>query len=114
MQTTVKRRKGKHKGKNLPLCTHHTKAIAMHIDTEDKLSTQIEYAGQNRAVTVINESGLYSLMPTSKTPGNHTLWIMKSTVLTKSNKPKYPWALSLPALTEAFNFLCLLYLPWLI
>ena len=33
---------------------------------EDKLSTQIEYAGQRREVTVINESGLYALIFGSK------------------------------------------------
>ena len=33
---------------------------------EDKLGTQIEYAGQRREVTVINESGLYALIFGSK------------------------------------------------
>ena len=37
-------------------------AVPTHVDDEDKLSTQIEYAGQNRAVTLINESGMYSLI----------------------------------------------------
>lgn len=32
------------------------------------VSTQIEYAGQRRTVTIINESGLYSLILSSKLP----------------------------------------------
>lgn len=43
-------------------------AVPKHVDNEDKLSTQIEYAGQKRSVTVINESGLYSLIFGSKLP----------------------------------------------
>ena len=38
------------------------KSIIDIVDDEDKLSTQIKYAGQKRSVTVINESGLYSLI----------------------------------------------------
>lgn len=41
-------------------------AVPQHVDDEDKLSTQIEYAGQKRAVTVINESGIYALIFGSK------------------------------------------------
>lgn len=41
-------------------------ATAKHVDNEDRLSTQIEYAGQNRDIIVINESGLYSLIFGSK------------------------------------------------
>lgn len=43
-------------------------AVPKHVDDDDKLSTQIEYAGQKREVTVINESGLYSLILSSKLP----------------------------------------------
>lgn len=43
-------------------------AVPTHVDEEDKLSTQIEYTGQKRNVTVINESGLYSLIFSSKLP----------------------------------------------
>lgn len=41
-------------------------AVPTHVDEDDKLSTQIEYAGQKRTVTVINESGLYALVFGSK------------------------------------------------
>lgn len=42
------------------------KAMKMHIDDEDKLTRQIVVSGQNRNVTIINESGLYSLILSSK------------------------------------------------
>ena len=42
--------------------------INRHVDDEDKLRTKIEYAGQKREVTIINESGLYSLILSSKLP----------------------------------------------
>lgn len=41
-------------------------AVPKHVSEEDKLNTQIEYAGQRREVTIINESGLYSLIFGSK------------------------------------------------
>lgn len=41
-------------------------AVPKHVIEEDKLSTQIEYAGQKRDVTIINESGLYALIFGSK------------------------------------------------
>lgn len=41
-------------------------AIGKHVDTDDKLTSQIAMAGQKRAVTIINESGLYSLILSSK------------------------------------------------
>ena len=48
--------------------SNYRKAIFEHVDEEDKLRTQIRYAGQNRQMTVINESGLYSLILSSKLP----------------------------------------------
>lgn len=44
------------------------KAIRDHVDIEDKLSERIVLSGQNREVSVINESGLYSLVLRSKLP----------------------------------------------
>ena len=49
--------------------SNYRKAIFEHVDEEDKLRTQIRYAGQKRQMTVINESGLYSLILSSKLPG---------------------------------------------
>ena len=43
-------------------------AIRRHVDIEDKLSRRIEGAGQRRDMTIINESGLYSLILSSKLP----------------------------------------------
>ncbi|MEY8600025.1 BRO-N domain-containing protein [Staphylococcus shinii] len=41
---------------------NYRNVINNHVDEEDKLRTQLEYAGQLRTVTLINESGLYSLI----------------------------------------------------
>ena len=43
-------------------------AIAMHVDDEDKLMHQISASGQKRNVTLINESGVYALVFSSKLP----------------------------------------------
>ena len=43
-------------------------ALKKHVDTEDKLVCQIDSAGQRRGATIINESGLYSLILSSKLP----------------------------------------------
>ena len=39
-----------------------------HVDDEDKLIERIVIAGQRRDTTIINESGLYSLVLSSKLP----------------------------------------------
>ena len=44
------------------------KAIRDHVDDEDKLTERIVLSGQNREVAIINESGLYSLVLSSKLP----------------------------------------------
>ena len=43
-------------------------ALAKHVEVEDKLGSQIATSGQRRKMTVINESGLYSLILSSKMP----------------------------------------------
>lgn len=43
-------------------------AIRNHVDDEDKLMHQISASGQNREMYIINESGLYSLILSSKMP----------------------------------------------
>lgn len=48
--------------------SNYRNAVVNHVDEDDKLRTQIEYAGQDRNMTVINESGLYSLILGSKLP----------------------------------------------
>ena len=43
-------------------------ALKSHVDSDDKLGWQITTSGQAREMTVINESGLYSLILSSKLP----------------------------------------------
>lgn len=45
-----------------------SKAIRDHVDDEDKLTERIVLSGQNREAVFINESGLYSLIVSSKLP----------------------------------------------
>lgn len=42
--------------------TNSRDALAKHVDTEDKLTSQVATAGQKRNMVIINESGLYSLI----------------------------------------------------
>lgn len=44
-------------------------ALSNHVDDEDKSSVAIYDGRQNRNMTIINESGLYSLVLSSKLPG---------------------------------------------
>lgn len=48
--------------------TNTAKAIRDHVDDEDKLTERIVLSGQNREAFLINESGLYSLILSSKLP----------------------------------------------
>lgn len=48
--------------------TNTPKAIRDHVDDEDKLTERIVLSGQSRDMYVINESGLYSLILSSKLP----------------------------------------------
>ena len=41
-------------------------ALLRHVETEDKLGSRITTSGQSRTMTFINESGLYSLILSSK------------------------------------------------
>ena len=43
-------------------------AIRSHVEEEDKLMHQISASGQRRQMTIINESGLYALILSSKFP----------------------------------------------
>ena len=44
-------------------------ALRKHVDDEDKLTRLFDGSGQGRSMTTINESGLYSLVLSSKLPG---------------------------------------------
>lgn len=49
--------------------TNSRKALNDHVDAEDKGVTKRDTPGGKQAVTIINESGLYSLILSSKLPG---------------------------------------------
>lgn len=44
-------------------------ALRKRVEEEDKLTRRFDGSGQNREMTIINESGLYSLVMSSKLPG---------------------------------------------
>lgn len=58
------------------------KAIRDHVDEDDKLTERIVLSGQNREVIIINESGLYSLVLSSKLPSAKEFkrWITKEVI----------------------------------
>lgn len=58
------------------------KAIRNHVDAEDKLTRQFGGSGQNRNMTIINESGLYSLILSSKLPTakDFKRWVTKEVI----------------------------------
>ena len=62
-------------------------ALSNHVDDEDKASVAIYDGRQNRNMTIINESGLYSLVLSSKLPGamKFIRWV-KSDVLPSIRK----------------------------
>ena len=58
-------------GKDVAKALEYTdtgQAVRKHVDDEDKLGRQIDASGQRRKMTLINESGLYSLIMSSKLP----------------------------------------------
>lgn len=59
--------------------TNTPKAIRDHVDGEDKLTYQIVLSGQKRGVILINESGIYSLIISSKMPNAKKFkhWVTK-------------------------------------
>ena len=48
--------------------TDTDQALRRHVDDEDKLTRNFDGSGKNRGMTIINESGLYSLVLSSKLP----------------------------------------------
>ncbi|MDM8098703.1 BRO-N domain-containing protein [Oceanobacillus oncorhynchi] len=46
--------------------SNYRNAVSNKVDKDDKLRTRIEYAGQYREMTLVNESGLYSLIFSSE------------------------------------------------
>ena len=56
-------------GKDVLGYSNSRDALSNHVDDEDKASVAIYDGRQNRNMTIINESGLYSLVLSSKLPG---------------------------------------------
>ncbi len=56
--------------------TNTPKAIRDHVDDDDKLTERFVLSGQTRSVIIINESGLYALVLSSKLPQatNDMIW----------------------------------------
>lgn len=71
-------------------------ALKKHVDTDDKQNCQNDSFKTNRGMTVINESGLYSLIMSSKLPTAKQFkrWVT-SDVSTAQNcfKTLYPYKL---------------------
>lgn len=49
-------------------------AIKRHVDDEDKLTRRFTDSGQSREMYIVNESGLYSLILSSKLPSAKDSW----------------------------------------
>lgn len=66
-------------------------AVNRKVDKEDKLSSQIVYAGQERKMTLINESGLYSLIFSSKleTAKRFKRWVTSEVLPTLRKTGRY-------------------------
>ena len=54
-------------------------ALRRHVDDEDKLTRNFDGSGQTRSMTIINDSGLYSLVLSSKLPAAKKFkrWVTK-------------------------------------
>lgn len=69
-------------------------AIKTHVFEQDKLSHQINDSGQRRAMTLINESGLYKLIFSSKLPSaeKFTYWVTSEVLpsIRKTGEYKLP------------------------
>ncbi|RIO71710.1 hypothetical protein BUZ85_12730 [Mammaliicoccus sciuri] len=67
------------------------KAIRDHVDKEDKLTERIVLSGQNRNISIINESGLYSLIFSSKleTAKRFKRWVTSEVLPTLRKTGRY-------------------------
>ena len=73
-------------------------AIRKHVDQEDKLTHQISASGQNRNMTIINESGLYALIFGSKLESAKRFkhWVTSEVLPTIRKKGSYSIQPTLP------------------
>ena len=71
--------------------TNTPKAIRDHVDDDDKLTERFVLSGQIRSVIIINESGLYSLILSSKLPQAKAFkrWVTSEVLPTIRKTGKY-------------------------
>ena len=71
--------------------TNTQKAIRDHVDDDDKLTERFVLSGQIRSVIIINESGLYSLILSSKLPQAKAFkrWVTSEVLPTIRKTGKY-------------------------
>ena len=76
------------------------KAIRDHVDCEDKLTERIVLSGQNRSIIFINESGLYSLILSSKLPQAKAFkrWVTSEVLPSIRKTGRYELPQQIPAL----------------
>ena len=77
-------------------------ALNKHVDAEDKLESQIATSGQRRTVIFINESGLYSLILSSKLPQAKAFkrWVTSEVLPSIRQTGRYELPQRLPALAQ--------------
>ena len=68
------------------------KAIRDHVDDDDKLTERFVLSGQSRSVIIINESGLYALILSSKLPQAKAFkrWVTSEGLRFLNSKLGYP------------------------
>jgi len=78
-------------------------ALKIHVDAEDKLTHRISASGQSRSVIIINESGLYSLILSSKLPSAKSFkrWVTSEVLPSIRQHGGYITAHLLEALDES-------------
>lgn len=67
-------------------------ALRLHVDTEDKLTHQISASGQRRNMFVVNESGMYALILSSKLPSAKKFkrWVTSEVLPTIRRTGQFP------------------------
>ena len=75
-------------------------ALNKHVDAEDKLESQIATSGQRRTIIIINESGLYSLILSSKLPQAKAFkrWVTSEVLPSIRRTGRYELPQQIPAL----------------
>ena len=77
-------------------------ALNKHVDAEDRLESQIATSGQRRTIVIINESGLYSLILSSKLPQAKAFkrWVTSEVLPSIRKTGRYELPQRIPALEQ--------------